>query len=491
MAVDIFIKTYHKDFVWLEWCLKSIKKFASEFRDVVIVTEEGHLLPETFLEILPLKVFYVPFPEKTPDFVEHGLGYLWQQNIKLTWYNYTDADEILILDSDEMLTQPTTPKSFKTDNKINWYYKMWHKMGDGACWKASTDKLLCMNTAYCGMCITGFFLTRSMSLSFKQHMCELHETTNIWDIFIKYNMPTASEYSVLGCYILKSNNADYNKIFEDDLSKTFNNTIKKDWSWGGLTPENIEERKKILSYTHKNTVAFITLSNSGYIEYTINCLKSLESVNSSYFPKVYCIGSVGSQKLQSLGYSTELIDEEENSNFQNIRCGNWSNIVYNKFVIIHKNLLTHDFVCITDGDIVYKNPEFMNYLLDNIGNHELLIQNEMMSNNETDVLCSGFMFIKSTQNTISLFNTTNVEEFRSKTGWGDQLYVNDVKHKMDYKVLPLELFPNGRFYYENHKTINPFLVHFNWVKGHEKKEKMKTHEAWFNSSCELSPPQET
>lgn len=34
--VDIFIKTYHKDFDYLYYCLSSNKKFAKGFRKIVI-----------------------------------------------------------------------------------------------------------------------------------------------------------------------------------------------------------------------------------------------------------------------------------------------------------------------------------------------------------------------------------------------------------------------------------------------------------------------
>jgi hypothetical protein len=115
----------------------------------------------------------------------------------------------------------------------------------------------------------------------------------------------------------------------------------------------------------------------------------------------------------------------------------------------------------------------MHYLLENIGDNDMLIQNDMMENNNTDVLCSGFMFIKSNPKTLLLFNPFNVEDKRNEVGWGDQLYINSIKDQLKYKLLPLELFPNGRYYYQNSKKIKPYLIHFNWVKGHDKKERMK------------------
>jgi len=223
------------------------------------------------------------------------------------------------------------------------------------------------------------------------------------------------------------------------------------------------------------SIAFVTLSTSGYIDFTLNCLKSLEKCKCKHELITYCIGKKGCDILASHGYKSILIDEEENSNFQNIRSGNWSNIVYHKFVIIHENLQKYDFVCFTDGDIVYEREGFFKHMLDRMTDgKEMLIQSESVIEKERSALCSGFMFIRSTKNTISLFDPKNVEEFRNKVGWGDQIYVNSLKKKLVYDVLDLKLFPNGKYYYKNHLTLKPYLIHFNWVLGSNKKEKMKS-----------------
>lgn len=226
------------------------------------------------------------------------------------------------------------------------------------------------------------------------------------------------------------------------------------------------------------SIAFVTLTNTGYIKFTLNCLESLKKIGCTTELTSYCIGKDGCDILKSKGYKAVLIDEEENTNFQTIRTGNWSNIVYHKFKIIHANLLTHDFVCFTDGDIVYERQDFMKYLLGSIHNLEMVIQNESMNNDTRSCVCSGFMFIRSTPNTIALFDPINVEEFRTKVGWGDQIYVNNIKHKLKYKPLRLDLFPNGKYYYKNYKDIKPYLVHFNWIVGTNKEKKMKEYNKW-------------
>jgi hypothetical protein len=225
-------------------------------------------------------------------------------------------------------------------------------------------------------------------------------------------------------------------------------------------------------------MVFITLTNTGYIDYTLNCLKSLKIINCDIDLHCYCIGKKGYKILKKLGYICYLINDEDNSNFQRFRKGNWSNIVQQKFDIIHSNLLKHEYVCFTDGDIVYENRNFYKYLVDNIGDNDMIVQNDRLDNNIKNDICSGFMFIRSNTKTIALFDPVNTNKFKNKPKWGDQDYVNEIKKELKYNTLPLELFPNGKYYYNN-SSIKPYLIHFNWTKGHTKKKKMISYKKWY------------
>ena len=88
------------------------------------------------------------------------------------------------------------------------------------------------------------------------------------------------------------------------------------------------------------------------------------------------------------------------------------------------------------------------------------------------------MFIKSNEKTISIFNPENVEKYKNSQNWGDQTYINQIKDKLNYKKLPLGLFPNGRYYFNNYQNISPYLIHFNWLVGNKKKEKMIEYNKW-------------
>jgi len=230
-------------------------------------------------------------------------------------------------------------------------------------------------------------------------------------------------------------------------------------------------------------MAFITLTNEGYIDYTLNCLQSLKNIHSNVDLKCYCLGKNSFNILNEKGYNCNLLDEESLSEFQTFRSNKiWSNIAHQKLIIIHENLQKYDTVCITDGDIVYENNNFYNYLLDNLGDNDMLIQSDGMDNaadtNSYDSCC-GFMFIKSNPKTIEFFDPKNTELYKDNGDWDEQVYMNKNKHKLRFKHLPLELFPNGRYYYENNTTLQPYMIHFNWIVGHVKKERMLQYNKWF------------
>jgi len=232
--------------------------------------------------------------------------------------------------------------------------------------------------------------------------------------------------------------------------------------------------------------AFITLSNSGYIDYTLNCYKSLERIGlSPNILQTYVIGKEGYKIMKDSGYVCDLIDDESQSNFHSYNCDNWGDITFNKFTIIYENLLKYKYVCYTDGDIVFENAIFLEYLKNNIEPYDMLIQDEYHDDNND--VCSGFMYIKSNEKTISLFNPEIVKQYKRPENWNDQIYINGIKDNMNYKCLPLDLFPNGKYYYNN-SNLTPYLIHFNWCIGNEKKYKMKHYGKWYTDITQHNQP---
>jgi len=245
MVTDIFIKTYHKDFLWLEYCLKSIRKFGSGFRDVVIVSDDdGHTVPESLLNVLPCKVFYVKLPSKRPKKSNHGIGYMWQQYIKLTWHRYSDADVAVMMDSDRMFTCAFTPESFQKDGKQRWDYRRWADAGSAISHKPTTDLLLGFSTPYEAMMYLPLPFTRGATFALEAYLNTIHKTKDIWEIILKHDLASMSEFNVYGNFIHHVQMPDY--YISYDASGVYQSTVIGSWSWGGLAKDDKARRDAIL-----------------------------------------------------------------------------------------------------------------------------------------------------------------------------------------------------------------------------------------------------
>jgi hypothetical protein len=149
--------------------------------------------------------------------------------------------------------------------------------------------------------------------------------------------------------------------------------------------------------------------------------------------------------------------------------------MFKKIDIIHRNLLHYKYVCITDGDITFEDRSFYDYLKEQIGTNDMLVQSE---GDHIKAFCAGFMFIKSTEQTRSIFNPENIKLCEEEHLINDQFYLNHICKNLKFKKLPLHLFPTGEYYY-NTVVQSPYLIHFNWVIGHEKESRMKHYGKWY------------
>jgi len=112
LNTDLFIVTFKRDFEYLRWCLKSIEKFATGFRNIWIVIPSEDLKP---LSALLIDFYYLKnvIPVMFKEWP--GKGMLHHMNIIVHADEYTDADFICHIDADCIFTAPVTPETFIKD----------------------------------------------------------------------------------------------------------------------------------------------------------------------------------------------------------------------------------------------------------------------------------------------------------------------------------------------------------------------------------------
>jgi hypothetical protein len=218
---DIFIKTYPKDYPWLEYCLRSIVKFASGFRRVIVIS------PDTNFG------FEIPRGIEVQLVQDREPGYLWQQAVKLRADAYTDADEILFMDSDCIFTEQVSPETFKRGDKVLWMMTPWSEVTDQNAreqWLPSMTRFLGHVPAYEFMRRHPFLFPRWLFDELRK-FCDFMHGMDL-DKYIM-NSGAFSEFNSAGGYAFSAHN---DKFVWMDTSKEASPpvVVMQHWSHGGL-----------------------------------------------------------------------------------------------------------------------------------------------------------------------------------------------------------------------------------------------------------------
>lgn len=198
-TIDIFYKSYHKDFVWLEHSLRSLTKFVTGYNSIVILIPESekHLfdtrnLPERTL------IHYVK---------EYGSGYLFQQVCKIQGHKYSNADYILFSDSDLIFDHPINLQDFISDGKPEILYTSYDKVGDAICWKEPTEAFIKDSQEFEWMRRNALIYHRSTLEAIEKYEPNLE--------YIIMNSQRFSEYNAIGAYAWKYEREKYNFVNTD------------------------------------------------------------------------------------------------------------------------------------------------------------------------------------------------------------------------------------------------------------------------------------
>jgi hypothetical protein len=144
MKTGILIVTHIKDCAWLQYCLRSIKKFATGFAEVMLVVpcdELSHFVAEA----RTFECRVAGFDQAPPPY-----GHLDHQVQKcLADSHLSDCDFILHLDSDCMFIEPVTPDDYFVDGKPVLLLQSYKSLSaDVQGWKAVTEKALGIETPF-------------------------------------------------------------------------------------------------------------------------------------------------------------------------------------------------------------------------------------------------------------------------------------------------------------------------------------------------------
>jgi hypothetical protein len=199
-TIDIFIKSYRKDFQWLQYCLMSIRRNVTGYNNIIL------LIPEADKDLFDTR----DLPERTyVHYVnEYGNGFLYQQWCKINAPQYSFANFILFADSDCFFDHLIDLQDYVPMPEI--LYSAWDKVGDAICWKEPTDRLI-----ECPF----EFMRRNCLIYHRQTLVSLNEFFNDLEGRIM-SAKTFSEFNLIGAYVYKFEREKYNFINTDDWTYT-------------------------------------------------------------------------------------------------------------------------------------------------------------------------------------------------------------------------------------------------------------------------------
>jgi hypothetical protein len=215
---DLFIRTYPGDAAYHEKCLASIDKFCTGFRNTVVVNKT----------------------DRSPR-----IGYLQQQVDKLHADTCTDADYVLITDSDTLFVKPVTPETYFRDGKPIWLHTPW------------TPEMLASDVTvwyevmrnFSGVAPTSEFMRRqpfmlpAWLLKDLRQWCVFQHTRALADYVM--NSGRFSEFNVLGHHAWRFHHNRFHWIdtSKDELPEL---TVRQFWSHDPIE-KNLEEINRILA----------------------------------------------------------------------------------------------------------------------------------------------------------------------------------------------------------------------------------------------------
>lgn len=202
---DILIKSYPPDYERLRYCLRAIDKFASGFRRVVVVIPDDP-------EVIGFGMGMSNPDCRTVRVPESGCGYLFQNACKANAHEYSDADFILFIDSDTVLTRPVTPETFMRDGKPLWLITPYAHLEAGIAelsranagfhcgvmtWKAITEKFIGQPVEYEFMRRFPMLIPRSLHKA-AAAFCQAHHGQRLTDYILSQPAKEFSEFNALG-----------------------------------------------------------------------------------------------------------------------------------------------------------------------------------------------------------------------------------------------------------------------------------------------------
>lgn len=226
MSIDIFIKSYRKDFWLLYYSLRSIVMNVSGYENIVLLIpiEDKDFLDNSKIPSGTI-VHYV---------LEYGNGYMSQQVFKTQAHSYCKSEFILFSDSDCIFHRKVNLKSVIKDNKPEILYTDYSKVEDAIVWKEPTSKFMGEEVLY-------ELMRRNNIVYHRSTIKALNKFNTDLPTYIM-NSAVFSEFNAIGAYAMKFEPHKYRFTNTDNWEYSEPLALQC-WSYGKPDGNEIERRE--------------------------------------------------------------------------------------------------------------------------------------------------------------------------------------------------------------------------------------------------------
>lgn len=228
MIIDIFIRTYERDFFLLKYAIISISKFLKGYRYIHICSREKDY--DSLLNLLACKELNNIkniITHKSHDFPDN-IDYCGQQIIKMSADYFSDAEYICFTDSDTIYyDEINLEKEFINENNtVNFYFDVWENVGNANCWQTCLSKLNLL-TKYEFMRRLPVVCPAKILKEVRNYLEKMHNKTFVEECLSMFNDCGISEFNIMSSYMYLFYNGEAKFI---NINETHKLPILQLWS---------------------------------------------------------------------------------------------------------------------------------------------------------------------------------------------------------------------------------------------------------------------
>lgn len=241
MTTSIFIRSYRADRFWLEYCLRSLEKFACGFVETVVALPIGDEPHFDGYDFHGAKCVWVQDAECHP--------YVAQQVCKIEADEHCAGDAILYLDSDCFVTDLMTAQMFQSNDRPIQLIRHWESLADANAqqWKAITEEIIGFTPMFESMACHPMIYDRRTLSRLREHIEHTHKKP-LREFVKSINGSRMSEFNALGAIAHHFQPFLYDFRIADPATDGYPRIVTQQWSYqdGGVDCHRADY-EKILS----------------------------------------------------------------------------------------------------------------------------------------------------------------------------------------------------------------------------------------------------